>query len=116
MGTSVHSPENQQNAEQTNIDGASTDVDDLVDLHSTGHDKCGTSIDEQVNCKVGDGLLLPSAMNHSSGTETQPKSKDADPKIRNVTHGFILYNVPETLEGDPRGEQDSRCQSHQRNI
>ncbi len=73
----------------------------MADLHSTGHDKWGTSIDEQVNCKVSDGLILPSAMGRSSGPETQTKPNDADPKIRNVTHGLIIYNMPEILEGTP---------------
>ncbi len=40
-------------------------------------------------------------MDRSSGTETQTKPNDAEPKIRNVTHGLIVYNIPEILEGTP---------------
>ncbi len=73
-------------SQKTNLDGASIDVEDISYLNSTGHDRTGTSKNEQVVCKVNEGLNLPSAMNHSSGTETQPKPNDVDSKIRNEAH------------------------------
>ncbi len=81
--------------------GASTDVDNMVDLHSIGHDEPGTSIDDQVNCKASDGLILPSAVNHGTDTKTQPKSNAVHSKIRNQTHYLIIYNIPEIIESAP---------------
>ncbi len=49
-------------------------------------DRSGTSKNEQVVCKVNEGLNLPSVVNHSSGTETQPKPNNVDSKIRNEAH------------------------------
>ncbi len=91
---------------QASIEGASTDVDCITDLYSTGRVRSGTSIDEQVICQVNEGLNLPSVMNRSYGTETQPEPSEVDSKIRNETHGLIVYNIPEILEGTP---SDQRC-------
>ncbi len=38
-------------------------------------------------------------MNRRYGTETQPEPSVVDSKIRNETHGLIVYNMPEILEG-----------------
>ncbi len=53
------------------------------------------------HCQVNEGLNLPSAMNRSYGAETQPEPSVVDSKIRNETHGLIVYNIPEILEGTP---------------
>ncbi len=36
-------------------------------------------------------------MNRSYGTETQPEPSVVDSKIRNETHGLIVYNIPKSL-------------------
>ncbi len=76
---------------QASIDGASTDVECITDLYSTGHVRLDTSIDKQVICQVNEFLNLPSAMTRSCGTETQPEPSEVDSKIRNETHGLIVY-------------------------
>ncbi len=84
---------------KTSLDGTSTDDDEMPDLHSTGYNKPGTSKDVQTDCKVSEDVILPSAVINSSTAETQPDSKGADVKIGNETHGLIIFNVPEILEG-----------------
>ncbi len=74
-------------------------------MYSTGHVRSGTSIDEQVIYQVNEGLHLPSAMNWSYGTETKPERSVGDSKIRNETHGLIVYNIPEILEGTLAGSR-----------
>ncbi len=65
----------------------------MPDLHSTGRGKSGTKIDEQANCKVSEDVILPSAEIHISGADTQPDSNNADVKIKNETHGLMIYNT-----------------------
>ncbi len=40
-------------------------------------------------------------MIYSSSAERQPDSKNAVVKIKNETHGLIIYNIPEILERTP---------------
>ncbi len=70
-------------------------------MYSTGYDKTGASKDEQADCKASEGVILPTAGIYSSGAETQPDSKNAHLKIKNETHGLIIHNIPEILEGTP---------------
>ncbi len=83
---------------KTSIDGTSTDDDDMPNLHSTCYDKSGAPKDEQADCKASEDVILPKAEIYSSGTETQPDSKNAHVKIKNEFHGLIIYNIPESLE------------------
>ncbi len=55
----------------------------------------------QVDCKASEDVILPNAGIYSSGAETQPDSKNAHVKIKNETHGLLIYNKPEALEGTP---------------
>ncbi len=50
-------------------------------------------------------------MIYNSGAETQPDSKSVDVKIGNETHGLIIYNVPEILEGTPAETRTHDAQS-----
>ncbi len=86
---------------QGSIEGSSTDVECITYLYSTGHVGSGTSIVEHVICQVNEGINLPSAMNRSYGTETQPEPSEVGSKIRKETHGLIVYNISEILEGTP---------------
>ncbi len=83
------------------IDGTSTDDDDMPNLHSTGYDKSVASKDEQADCKANEDVILPKAGIYSFGAGTLPDSKNAHVKIKNETHGLIIYNIPEALEGTP---------------
>ncbi len=65
----------------------------MPNLHSTGYDKSCTSKDEQANCKASEDVILPNAGIYSSGAETQPDSKKAHVKIKNETHGLVIYNI-----------------------
>ncbi len=73
----------------------------MPNLHSTGYDKSGAAKDEQADCKASEDVILPKAGIYSSGAETQSDSKNAHVKIKNETHGLIIYNIPETLEATP---------------
>ncbi len=44
-----------QTFSQASLEGASTDVECITDLFSTGHVRSATSIDEQVICQVNEG-------------------------------------------------------------
>ncbi len=71
----------------------------MPNLHSTGYDKSCASKDEQADCKASEDVILPNAGIYSSGAESQPDSKNAHVKIKNETHGLVIYNIPEAFFG-----------------
>ncbi len=87
--------------------------DDMPNVHSTGYDKPGASKDEQADCKVSEVVIFPSAVIYSSGAEAQPDSKNADVKIKNETHGLIIYR---DSWRDSCRDQDPRYPSYQRSA
>ncbi len=56
---------------------------------------------QKMNRLIIKPVILPKVGIYGSGAETQPDSKNAKVNIKNETHGWIIYNIPEALEGTP---------------